>query len=819
MPKSQFIDPAEARKPGVVEFQPIPVNQYQKTVKEERGNFTDEELKAIYHDMVLIREFETMLNLIKTKGEYNGVAYNHPGPAHLSIGQESAAVGMAWTLTVDDFIFGSHRSHGEILAKGMSAIHKLSDEELMKIMQEFFDGTVLKIVQKDFNGTTKELARRFLVYGTLAEIFARETGFNKGLGGSMHAFFTPFGVYPNNAIVGGSGDIAVGAALYKKVNRKPGLVVANIGDASMACGPVWEGITFAAMDQFRELWEGEMQGGLPVIINIMNNQYGMGGQTCGETMGYGIAARIGAGVNDEQMHAERVDGYNPLAVIDAYRRKRKVIEEKKGPVLLDVLTYRYSGHSPSDASSYRTKEEVEAWERQDCIASFGKQLLEAGVATQDELDAVWSDVKTLTHEMFLKSIDDEISPRMKNPDVIGEMMFSNGSVDSFSDAKPDVLMPLEENSRVKKIATKERFAFDADGKPFSKMKQFQLRDAIFEAIMDRFYKDASLIAYGEENRDWGGAFAVYGGMTEALPYHRLFNSPISEASIVGTAIGYAMCGGRVIPEIMYCDFLGRCGDEVFNQLPKWQAMSGNVLKMPVVLRVSVGSKYGAQHSQDWTSLVAHIPGIKVCFPVTPYDAKGLMNAALQGTDPVIFFESQRIYDIGEQFHKGGVPTGYYEIPIGEPDVKREGKDITFLTIGHTLYPALQAAKELETVYGMSAEVIDARSLVPFNYEKVIASVKKTGKIIVAGDATARGSFLNDLAANISSLCFDYLDAPVGVLGSRNWITPAHELESAFFPQPSWFIDMIHERIQPLNGYIPGENFTDAEMIRRAKKGV
>ncbi|MFY9173399.1 MAG: thiamine pyrophosphate-dependent enzyme, partial [Petrimonas mucosa] len=793
MPKSQFIDPAEARKPGVVEFQPIPVNQYQKTVKEERGNFTDEELKAIYHDMVLIREFETMLNLIKTKGEYNGVAYNHPGPAHLSIGQESAAVGMAWTLTVDDFIFGSHRSHGEILAKGMSAIHKLSDEELMKIMQEFFDGTVLKIVQKDFNGTTKELARRFLVYGTLAEIFARETGFNKGLGGSMHAFFTPFGVYPNNAIVGGSGDIAVGAALYKKVNRKPGLVVANIGDASMACGPVWEGITFAAMDQFRELWEGEMQGGLPVIINIMNNQYGMGGQTCGETMGYGIAARIGAGVNDEQMHAERVDGYNPLAVIDAYRRKRKVIEEKKGPVLLDVLTYRYSGHSPSDASSYRTKEEVEAWERQDCIASFGKQLLEAGVATQDELDAVWSDVKALTHEMFLKSIDDEISPRMKNPDVIGEMMFSNGSVDSFSDAKPDVLMPLEENSRVKKIATKERFAFDADGKPFSKMKQFQLRDAIFEAIMDRFYKDASLIAYGEENRDWGGAFAVYGGMTEALPYHRLFNSPISEASIVGTAIGYAMCGGRVIPEIMYCDFLGRCGDEVFNQLPKWQAMSGNVLKMPVVLRVSVGSKYGAQHSQDWTSLVAHIPGIKVCFPVTPYDAKGLMNAALQGTDPVIFFESQRIYDIGEQFHKGGVPTGYYEIPIGEPDVKREGKDITFLTIGHTLYPALQAAKELETVYGMSAEVIDARSLVPFNYEKVIASVKKTGKIIVAGDATARGSFLNDLAANISSLCFDYLDAPVGVLGSRNWITPAHELESAFFPQPSWFIDMIHER--------------------------
>lgn len=819
MPKVQTIDPNEVRKPGYVEFQPIPVNQYQKSVKDEKENFTNDEFKAIYHDMALIREFETMINLIKTKGEYNGTPYNHPGPAHLSIGQESAAVGMAWTLNVDDFIFGSHRSHGEIIAKGMSAIHKLDDEQLTQIMESFFDGAIYEIVKKDFEGSVKELARRFLVYGTLAEIFARETGFNRGLGGSMHAFFTPFGVYPNNAIVGGSGDIAVGAALYKKVNRKPGLVVANIGDAAMACGPVWEGITFAAMDQFRELWEGDMQGGLPVIINIMNNQYGMGGQTSGETMGYDIAARIGAGVNPDQMHAERVDGYNPLAVIDAYKRKRKVIEEKRGPVLLDVLTYRYSGHSPSDASSYRTKEEVEAWEAQDCILSFGKQMIEAGVATQSDLDNINDNIGKLINEMFLKAIDDNISPRMKNAEVIGDMMFSNGSVDSFSDAKPEVLIPMEENPRVKKIANKERFAFDADGKPFSKMKQYQLRDGIFEAIIDRFYKDASLVAYGEECRDWGGAFAVYNGLTESLPYNRLFNSPISEASILGTAIGYAMCGGRVIPEIMYCDFIGRAGDEIFNQLPKWQAMSGNVLKMPVVVRVSVGSKYGAQHSQDLTSLVAHIPGIKVCFPATPYDAKGLMNAALQGTDPVIFFESQRIYDIGEQFHEGGVPKGYYEIEMGEPDIKRSGEDITFLTVGYTLYQALKAADELQEKYGMSAEVIDARSLVPFNYEKVIESVKKTGKIIIAGDATERGSFLNDLATNISQLTFDYLDAPVCVLGSRNWITPAHELEDSFFPQPSWFIDMIHERIQPLKDYIPGQNFTDGELVKRSKRGI
>ncbi|MGD9558589.1 MAG: thiamine pyrophosphate-dependent dehydrogenase E1 component subunit alpha, partial [Mangrovibacterium sp.] len=395
MPKIQFIDPKEVRKAGEVTFKPIPVNQYNKSIEEEKANFSREDFLNIYQDMVVIREFETMLNEIKIKGEYNSIAYNHPGPAHLSIGQEAAAVGMAWTLGVEDFIFGSHRSHGEILAKGLSAIHKLSDEQLVKIMESHFDGKTFAPVKANFKGTVKELAVRFLIYGTLAEIFARETGFNRGLGGSMHAFFTPFGVYPNNAIVGGSGDIAVGAALFKKVNRKEGIVVANIGDASMACGPVWEGLSFATMDQFNQLWSGDMKGGLPLIVNIMNNQYGMGGQTCGETMGYNIAARIGAGLNADQMHAERVDGYNPLAVIDAYRRKREILKEKRGPVLLDVLTYRFSGHSPSDASSYRSKEEIEAWEAVDSIIWFGDELVRAGIAPAEELDGIRGNTQNL----------------------------------------------------------------------------------------------------------------------------------------------------------------------------------------------------------------------------------------------------------------------------------------------------------------------------------------------------------------------------------------------------------------------------------------
>jgi 2-oxoisovalerate dehydrogenase E1 component len=248
-------------------------------------------------------------------------------------------------------------------------------------------------------------------------------------------------------------------------------------------------------------------------------------------------------------------------------------------------------------------------------------------------------------------------------------------------------------------------------------------------------------------------------------------------------------------------------------------MSGNIIRMPVVIRVSVGSKYGAQHSQDWSSLTAHIPGLKVVFPATPYDAKGLMNTALQGTDPVIFFESQRIYDIGEMFHAGGVPEGYYEIPFGEPDIKRKGDDITILSIGATLYPALKVADILSEKYGLNAEVIDARSLVPFNYGPVIESVKKTGRIVLTSDATSRGSFLKEMAQTITELAFDYLDAPPVVVGSRNWITPAYEMEEYFFPQTEWILDAIHQMILPLKGHEIKTDYSVKKSIELNKEGI
>ncbi len=823
MTKCLVINPDEMRKQGSISFADIPMNTYQKTVKDEAGNFTPEQFKNIYRDMWVVREFEVMLNSIKTTNQYEGIEYNHPGPAHLGIGQEAGYVGQAFELDINDFIFGSHRSHGEILAKGMSAIEKLGDAQLTEIMETFFDGETYAVVKEHTRyKSVKDMAREFLLYGMICETWGRQTGFNRGLGGSMHAFFTPFGVYPNNAIVGGSGPVATGAALFKRVNKKDGLVVCNIGDGAIGCGPVYESMNFASMDQLSQLWDDEHKGGLPIIYNIWNNSYGMGGQTCGETMGYREVARLGAGINPQEMHAERIDGLNPLAMIDAYRRKRKVIDGRQGPVLLDIVTYRFSGHSPSDSGTYRTKEELEMWEKHDSIKVFGQQMVDAGVATESELKQIEENIREDMKWAVGLGRDEKLSPRIdlvKDPDAIANMMFTNMEVESCDTTrKPDVLEKYEDNDRVQKLAKKVRSAYDKDGKAVSKIKAYNIRDAIFEAAIHRFYTDPTFIAYGEDNRDWGGAFGAYGGLTEAIPYHRLFNSPISEAAIVGTSVGYAMCGGRVMSELMYLDFLGRAGDEVFNQMSKWQAMSGDVIKMPFVLRASVGSKYGAQHSQDWSALCTHIPGLKVVFPATPYDTKGLLNKALNGTDPVIFLESQRVYDIGEMF-RDEVPEGYYEIEIGEPDVKKEGSDLTILSVGATLYRVMDAVKILEEQCGMSVEVIDARSLVPFNYEKVLESVKKTGRIIVTGDACERGSHLKDFAQTVSELAFDYLDAPPVVVGAKNWITPAHELEEFFFPQAETIVDAVHERIVPLAGHVPTTNQTELKQLENARKGV
>lgn len=822
MPKSLIVDPDRVRARGTLTIAPIPLNQYSADLDRERRELGDMELAQILSDMVTIRAFESMLDAVKREGVYRNIRYVHQGPAHLSIGQEAAAAGQAAALDPTDLIFGSHRSHGEVIAKGLQAVRRLAEDQLSDILDRHLNGGPLRVLEKHIDASSvQERARQYLLYGLLAEIFGRSTGYNRGMGGSMHAFFPPFGICPNNAIVGGSAPIATGAALYKRLHGDQGIVIANIGDASTGCGPVWESMNFAAMSQFSELFEDGARGGLPVIFFFVNNFYGMGGQTIGETMAFDHLARIGAAFNQDNMHAETIDGTDPLAVRDAVGRARAHLLGGLGPVLLDCQTYRYSGHSPSDASSYRTREEVDLWRATDPVTSFAAALTQRGIVAGSLTAELTENVEAELEQIFRLASDQEISPRLdvaKDPDILAHLTYSNTEIDLDQAPRGQTRIPLQETGRAMALARKSRSGI-TEGTRLPGSKAIQFRDALFEAIAHHAVADDRLVIYGEENRDWDGAFGVYRGLTELLPYRRLFNAPISEAAIIGTAVGYAMAGGRALVELMYADFMGRAGDELFNQLAKWHAMSGGLTPLPVVVRISVGSKYGAQHSQDWSTMAAHVPGLKVVFPATPYDAKGLMASALSGNDPVVFFESQRLYDTVEIHRPEGVPAEYYRIPLGAPHTVKEGSDITILSLGAALTRALEAAATLEQQHGLTAQVIDARTLVPFDPAEVVESVRRTGRLILVSDACTRGSFLHTLATELQALSFTDLDAPVTVVGARNTITPPAEMEDAFFPTARLILETVHERILPLPGFQPDGRASLSLLAGRSREGL
>jgi 2-oxoisovalerate dehydrogenase E1 component len=808
LPKQLSIEPDQTYAASTVRFADIQVHSYQPDLALESKRWGSEKLRRALHDMLMLREFESMLNSFKMTGSYRDIQYGYNGPAHLSVGQEAVAVGSAMALTPTDQIFGSHRSHGEILAKGLGAIAEMDDVKVETIIKEHDRGRLSNFVENHIGDAGGRPGEAFLLAGMLAEVFMRDVGFNKGMGGSMHAFFTPFGAYPNNAIVGGSAGIAVGAALRAHLTGSENIVLANLGDGSTGCGLVWESMNFASMGQFTTLWEKPFNRRPPVLFSFTNNFYAMGGQTRGETMAWDRLSRIGAGISPEQLHAETVNGSNPLAVADAVDRKAKLLRAGEGPALLDFECYRYSGHSTTDTNSYRSRDELKAWQAHDPIILYQEHLIKGGLITIEEVETIAQCVAKKVEAVTRAVVDRQKAPAIdlnSNPTLIGEMTF-NGTRYELNEKASDLLINPADSKIVQSIERKSRTGIDEEGKTLSPMRAVTFRDAISEGILYHLIHDESLIAYGEECRDWGGAFGVHRGFSDIIPYNRLFNSPISEAAIVSTAVGYALSGGRALIELMYADFIGRAGDEIFNQLAKWQAMSAGELQLPVVLRTSVGSKYGAQHSQDWSSLVTHIPGIRVVYPATPSDAKGLMMTALSSNDPTIFFESQRLYEKVDIFEPNGVPKGKYDLEFGQAVVRRVGVDATILTIGPSLYPSLDAARELSSK-GIEVEIIDARTLVPFDYETILASVIKTGRLIIVSEAVERGSFANTVSANITRLAFNELKAAPIVLGAPNWIAPGADMEDSYSPQPYDICDTILI-----------EFFSEKRVNRRGKRG-
>jgi 2-oxoisovalerate dehydrogenase E1 component len=531
------------------------------------------------------------------------------------------------------------------------------------------------------------------------------------------------------------------------------------GDGAYANGVVLESLNWAAQHQWTNHLAGERAHGLPVIYLIQNNHYGMTHRTDEEVMGVRHLARRAAGFAEDNMHAEVVNGMDVLAVHDAVRRAAAICRAGDGPVLLEVSTYRYYGHSLSDPrNEYRTREEEAAWREVDPIERLERQLVEAGAADEAAVAAVEAEARARNARAAIRAA------AATDPDPADVLRYL------YTDTAADVVP--EAARAVTTYAPPPVAKRDADG-------AISYRDALREALVQEMTRDSRIIHYGEDVADYGGAFKLTKGLLEAFGRERVFNTPISEACICGTAVGAAMVGLRPVVELMYMDFALMAGDQIANQAGKWHYMSGAQVEVPLVIRASVGAGkgYGGQHSQSLESVFTHIPGLYVVYPSTPADAKGLLAAAIRTNNPVLFVESQGLYPA-----KGVVPEGEHVVEIGRARLAREGGDVTLVGWGPAVPDLLAAAETLAVEHGIGAEVVDLRSLVPLDMETVLASVRKTGRCVVASQAILVGSFVNEIVARIQLEAFDDLDGPVGRIGAANGISPQAEgLERAFLP--------------------------------------
>ncbi|MCI7623034.1 MAG: alpha-ketoacid dehydrogenase subunit beta [Clostridiales bacterium] len=309
------------------------------------------------------------------------------------------------------------------------------------------------------------------------------------------------------------------------------------------------------------------------------------------------------------------------------------------------------------------------------------------------------------------------------------------------------------------------------------MSEKTIGQALHETLRNEMLRDPTVFTIGEEV-GFDGLYGVTLGLEKEFGDKRVIPTPISEAGFVGMSVGAAMSGMRPVAELMYIDFIGVCMDQIINQAAKMHYMTGGQVSVPMVLRVPMGSgrRNAGQHSQNLESLLTHIPGLKVIAPITPYDAKGMLAAAIRDDDPVVILEHKLCYN-----EKGEVPDEDYTVPFGKAAIRREGTDVTLVGWSRQVLYELEAA-EILAKEGISCEVVDIRSLVPLDFETIEKSVRKTGRAIVSQECVNRGGYGGEISAQISEFVFDALRAPVVRLGAKNICPPfAHTLEDAFFP--------------------------------------
>ncbi len=689
------------------------------------------------------------------------------GASHLYAGEEAVATGAVAAIERGDVIGSTHRGHGHCGAIG----NKYSDGDQGR--------------QAHWNAM-------------MAELMGKETGYCKGRGGSMHiAEVEKQNNLGSTGIVGGNQPPAVGAALAEKQKKSGKVVLSFFGDGSTNTGSFHESMNMASTLN------------VPLVAIIENNLYGMSvpfsgseieGTLCASHI-KDIAVRAAA----YDVPAMIVDGQNPAAVFLAVRKAVERARAGHGMTIIECKTYRWYGHSRSDPRAYRTKAEEKAWHERDPITVWRNKLTSEGLCTEQDLDAI-KDKAFNAIETATKFGIDSPWPNAADvdKDVYVEETYPAETIEADKKTSPAVIEATaafeaamqNSTAKTKKEKTEEA---RAQIKSQFGMDVMTIGQAVAAAQAEEMRRDERVFLFGEDVGLYGGAYQATRGLLAEFGTDRVIDTAISEAAIAGAGVGAALRGRRPIAEIMYVDFLTIAMDQLVHVGAYNRYMFGGKAKVPMVLRTEggVGRCIAAHHSESLEAWMMHPPGLYVVMPSTPYDAKGLLKAAIRSDNPVVFIEHKATYG-----QIGPVPDEDYIIPLGVADVKRSGTDATIVSYSRMAMLALDAAKVLADQHGVDAEVIDVRTLKPLDMKTIAESVRKTGRLITVSEGFCWCGAGREIAGQFmeydfgdGSRGFDYLDCRPINLAARDVPPPMSEpLENASIPSVEQIVAAVKQSV-------------------------
>jgi 2-oxoisovalerate dehydrogenase E1 component len=554
----------------------------------------------------------------------------------------------------------------------------------------------------------------------------KASGYTQGRDRSFHFGSPADRVIGMISHLGAMLGVADGTALASNLKNGQSISLVFSGDGGASEGDFHEAINIAAV------WD------LPVIFLVENNGYGLSTPSSEQfRCRQFIDKAIGYGIEGFQ-----VDGNNVLEVFDTTRRIAYAMRYTRKPVILEAITFRMRGHEEASGTKYVPKDLMDQWAQKDPVANYEQYLLDQAVLTPEAVVELRTEVK--------QTIEAAWAATLAGPDITVSLDHELSEV--YAPAATELVEPTVGESR-----------------------ELRYIDAITEGLRQAMQRDDSLVLMGQDIAEYGGVFKITQGFVEEFGKARVRNTPLCESSVIACALGLTLEGFRAMVEMQFADFVS-CGfNQIVNNLAKTHYRWGHPVPVVVRMPTGAGTAAGPFHSQSNEAWFTHVAGLKVVYPATPADAKGLLTSALRENNPVLYFEHKQLY----RSTSGPVPEAYYNIPIGVAARVAEGESATVVTYGAGVHWALQARAEL----GADLDVIDLRTLLPWDRDTVFESVRRTGKVLILHEDTLTGGFGAEIAATISEECFSSLDAPVMRLGSIDSPVPFYaELEKQFLPQ-------------------------------------